>query len=370
MFTDGESLLTLPDATDTLVGKSTTDVLNNKSLVNGSCAYVDGADNTKQLIFSTSSSTSGTSCTLRTQQSVNAIIWLPVISDTLVGRSSTDTLTNKNITGTTNTVRATQLGTTGSDVVVNGASAPSTGQVLTATGTSTASWQSLPFTFADSTFAITEATGKSLQFYLGLQANNTITAIYTNYSANSTLQLPNSASDTIVARATSDTLTNKNITGTTNTVRATQLGTAGSDIVVSGASAPSNGQVLTCNGSGTANWQTPAALVTTFADSAFAITEATGKQLQFYLGQQTNNTITAIYTNYTANSTIQLPHVANDWIVSRTSTDTLTNKTITDPSNAVRATILGTSGSDVAITSSAPTGGQVLMANNSTTATW
>jgi hypothetical protein len=64
----------------------------------------------------------------------------PTTTDTIVGRATTDTLTNKTITGTTNTIRATQLATTTGDVVVSGAAAPATGQFLIATSATTAAW--------------------------------------------------------------------------------------------------------------------------------------------------------------------------------------------------------------------------------------
>ena len=68
--TAGTSVLTLPVATDTLVGKTTTDTLTNKTL-------------TTPIISSISNT--GT-------------LTLPTSTDTLVGRATTDTLTNKRIT--------------------------------------------------------------------------------------------------------------------------------------------------------------------------------------------------------------------------------------------------------------------------------
>jgi hypothetical protein len=59
----------------------------------------------------------------------------------LVGRATTDTLTNKTITDSTNNVTANGLRTATGTVSVSGATAPSAGEVLTATDATTATWQ-------------------------------------------------------------------------------------------------------------------------------------------------------------------------------------------------------------------------------------
>lgn len=91
-------VLTLPDATDTLVGRDTTDTLTNKSLSDLTTSIVNSSTPTKRLAFDTSSATAATVTTLATQQTANRIIFLPDVSGTLVEQDAAQTLTNKTLT--------------------------------------------------------------------------------------------------------------------------------------------------------------------------------------------------------------------------------------------------------------------------------
>lgn len=155
--------IVIPDATTTLVGTDTTQTIMNKTIDNSNTITIkdvnftiqDDGDTTKQAKFQASGISTGTTRTFV----------FPDATTTLVGTDATQTLTNKSISGSTNTITNVSLttgvtgtlplangGTNASLTASNGAVAYSTstalalsavgtsGYVLTSAGAGTPTW--------------------------------------------------------------------------------------------------------------------------------------------------------------------------------------------------------------------------------------
>jgi hypothetical protein len=91
----------------------------------GASGYVnvtDGVDETKRIMFNASGSTTNTRTMLSSTQTVDRTLSLPDATDTLVGKATTDTLTNKTLTSPTMT--APVLGTPASGTLTNATGLP------------------------------------------------------------------------------------------------------------------------------------------------------------------------------------------------------------------------------------------------------
>ena len=169
----GSNTLTLPAATDTLVARETTDTLKNKT--------ISGSDNTLSNIANASLTNSaitinGTSISLGGSATITAAAASVTVGTTTVA-SGTDTYILYNNAGTLGNVA-----TTGTGSVVRAGSPALTGTPTLAGATS-----------------------------------GTIGLVATAIAGSNTLTLP-AATDTLVARETTDTLKNKSISGSDNTL--------------------------------------------------------------------------------------------------------------------------------------------------------
>lgn len=100
----------VPNISDTLVARTSVDTgtnrLQSKDLDTSNVRFVDGSDTSKKIIFSASGNTTSTTLTLTSATTASRVLTFPDATDTLVGKATTDTLSNKTIatatfTGTT-----------------------------------------------------------------------------------------------------------------------------------------------------------------------------------------------------------------------------------------------------------------------------
>lgn len=252
--------LTLPISTDTLVGRQTIDTLSNKKLIANTSSIIDGSDNTKKIEFTISTAETNTKLNLIAQQSLDRNITFPDANTTLVGTDVTQSLTNK-----------TLIGPVFENVVFRDDVDNTKQMKFALSNITTGTTRTLTIPNDDIILVGTDIT-QTL-------TNKTLTSpIINNINNGGILSLPTST-DTLVGRQTSDTLSNKLLKN--NTVN--------------------------------------------FVDN-IDIT----KRLAFSTNNALSDTITTIKTIQTSNRTITLPD-ATTTLVGIDTIETLTNKTLTNP---------------------------------------
>lgn len=338
---------------------------------------------------------------------------LPAGTQTLIGRDTTDVLTGKTIIDTSNTVAAKQLHTLTGVVAVGGAAAPTAGQVLTATSGTAANWQTpvVSTTFSDNTFAIVDNLDSSKQIRFDAAGtpitsttivsqqtadisvllpaasttlvgrdtvdtltNKTLTApIIATISNTGSLTLPTST-DTLVGRSTTDTLANKTLAAATTLIAGASgnvafTATGGANTTTIAASAPGGNIVVslpTVTATLVGRDTTDTLTNKTLSPSTVRFTDGSSRSFQFdSLG--TSSTVATISSSLTASRTLTLPDIS-DTLVTKTSVDTFSNKTIVGGAsgNELRADYVR----NVLVGAVAPTAGQVLTATTISDASW
>ena len=132
--------ITLPAATDTLVGKATTDTLTNKSLT---APILTGSASAAGSILFKEDTDNGTNAVtlIGPASTADVTVTLPAATDTLVGKATTDTLTNKTINGPDNTLTNIANGSlANSSITLNGTAVSLGGSATISAGTD---WQAV-----------------------------------------------------------------------------------------------------------------------------------------------------------------------------------------------------------------------------------
>ena len=215
----------LPDASDTLVGKSTTDVFANKTIT-GSSNNVEAR----------SLSTTGASVSVNTSSP-------PVTGQVLTATSAT--------ISTWQSLPIASVSTNGL-IDVNAQSFAGLKTFTNGISSNTI------FTVSGNVLSISIPTLGTLNLKV---SGSSTTILETAATANRTILLPD-ASDTLVGKSTTDIFANKTITGSSNNVEARSLSSTGASVSVNTSAPPSIGQVLIATSATAATWQSlPAAVI-------------------------------------------------------------------------------------------------------------
>ena len=226
--------ITFPNATGTVSTTTATETLTNKTLtsptINGgtfSGTFTGTQDLTgvvlsgaSPLVFEGATADAYETTLTFTDPTADRVITMPNATDTLVGKATTDTLTNKSIDLGTNTL-------TGSLAEWNTALQSESFATLTGSETLTNKTLTSP-TITGGTFSGTFTgtqdltgvvlSGASPLVFEGATADSYETTLaFTDPTADRVITVPN-ATDTLVGKATTDTLTNKSIDLGTNTL--------------------------------------------------------------------------------------------------------------------------------------------------------
>ena len=287
--------------------------------------------------------------------------------------SLTQSLTNKGITGSTNYVESNALKTTTNPVFIV-AAAPTASQVLMAISATAATWQTIS-TGTPSTIGTTNQIGSSVVFARqdhihshGDQAGGSLHALVTTTQSG----FMSFGDKMILDNITSSTqsLTNKGITGSTNYVDTNGLKTTTDPVYIVSA-APSIGQVLISTSATQATWQTIPTGTPSTIGTVSQIGTSSNYARQDHIhshGDQLGGTLHATASTITAGFMSAADKVILNNITS--STQSLTNKTIIGNTNYVDSNGLKTTTNPVYIVATAPSVNQVLTAVSATAATW
>jgi hypothetical protein len=312
--------------------------------------------------FNYTGSSSGTTL-VQASAAASGTLTLPAATDTLVGRNTTDTLTNKTLTSPTlttptlgvasatsiNKVAITAPATSSTITIADGTTLSTAGSVSHAgafsqTFTATANTSlTLPTTGTLATLAGSEAlTNKTVNGLTITSTTGTLTlansstlatvgAFSTTLTATATTTLTLPTTGTLATLAGSETLTNKTISGGTLTGTLTAGGSAGT----SGYFLQSTGTgvqwaastISLASGSGTAS--VSAGGTATFTGGTGVTTTATGSTVTFAIGQAVATTSAVTFASETISGSSQINSLGIGTAASGTAGEIRATSTIT-----------------------------------------
>ncbi len=228
-------IITFPDATDTLMGINTNDVVNNKLLTDNTNYFVNNIDNTKQLRTSLSGASTNTNTTFNFVQTANRIITFPDTTDTLIGQNNNVIINNKSLVD--NTTKIVNNLDTSKTFEFN------LSEASTATNTTLKTNQTLDReiylpdandiligkntvdilnnkSLVDISTTIINDLDNSKKMVIDLDnaSTNTTTVLSFNQTQNRIINFPD-ADDTLIGKFTNDVLNNKTLIDTTTTIQ-------------------------------------------------------------------------------------------------------------------------------------------------------